>query len=338
MIHPGKTNSMVGTLASRALPLIASLIGLLAIPGWVDAAAYPDKPIRMVVPFPPGGATDVIGRVLAEKLSTALGQQVIVDNRSGASGNIGADAVAKAPGDGYTILMGAVTSHSINATLERAILKYNLEKDLTPIAIVGSVPLVFVVHPSVPANSLQQLIALGKAKPGYLTFASSGFGAPQRLAAEMFKRQAGLEMLHVPYKGSGPAMIDLIGGQVLTMVETVPASLPYIKAGQLRPLAVTTAQRIPMLPDVPTAAEAGLPGFEVSSMFGILAPAGTSKPIIARLNSELAKILQLPDVKDKFQQQGVFATYTTPEQAAQRIHAEVAMWARVIKEGNIKSE
>ena len=315
-------------LAFAALSLFAS----------AAAAAYPDKPIRMIVPYPPGGATDVIGRVMAQRLSTALGQQVIVDNRSGASGNIGAEAVVKAAPDGYTLLMGAVTSHSINQSLEKASIRYNFEKDLVPIAIVGSVPLVFVVHPSVPARTLKELIALAKAKPGEMNFASSGAGAPQRLAGEMFKRSAGVDMVHIPYKGSGPAMTDLIGGQVLTMVETVPASLPHIKAGKLRALAVTTPQRISMLPEVPTAAEAGLPGFEVSSMFGILAPAGTPKEIVARLNTEITKLLAMPEVKEQLLSQGAYSVITTPEQASARIHREVQMWAKVIKEADVKPD
>lgn len=306
--------------------------------GSAFAQAYPSKPMRMIVPFPPGGAADFIGRVVAQKLSEQLGQPVIVDNRAGASGNIGAEAVAKAPGDGYTLLLGALTSHSINHTLERAILRYNLETDLTPITIVGSVPYVFVVNPSVPAQSLKELIAYAKARPGQLTYASSGAGAPQRLAAEMFKLRTGVDMLHIPFKGSGPAIIGLLGGEVLTAFESVPATLSHIKGGKLRALAVTTTQRVPMLPDVPTTAEAGLPNFEVSSTFGILAPASTPKPIINRLNSELVKILQLPDVKEKLLQQGAFSTSNTPEQAAQRIRSEVAMWAKVIKEANVKAD
>jgi tripartite-type tricarboxylate transporter receptor subunit TctC len=307
-------------------------------PGLILADTYPTKPVRMVVPYPPGGATDIIGRVLAQKLSDKLGQQVVVDNRPGAAGNIGAQQVAQAPGDGYTLLMGALTSHSISASLHRSVLAYDLAKDFAPISIVGTVPLVLVVNPSVPANSLPQLIALAKAKPGKLAFASAGNGSPQHLAGEMFKLLAGVDIFHVPYKGSGPAMTDLVGGQVPMMFETAPAALPQVQGGKLRPLVVATEQRISMLPDVATAAEAGLRGFEVSSMFGLLAPANTPKPIIARLNSELAAILQLPEVKEKFQQQGVDATHTTPEQAAQRIREEVAKWAKVISEANVKAE
>ncbi len=333
MFHLSSFLSRRGALAVATLAAVATLV----LPG-VAAAAYPDKPIKLIVPYPPGGATDVIGRVMAQKLSGVLGQNVIVDNRSGAGGNIGADAVAKAAPDGYTLLMGAVTSHSIMSTLEKATIHYNFEKDLVPISIVGSVPLVFVVHPSVPAKTLKELVAYAKSKPGELSFASSGAGAPQRLAAEMFKRQAGVDMIHVPYKGSGPAMTDLMGGQVLTMVETVPAALPHIRAGKIRPLAVTTARRISMLPEIPTASEAGLPGFEVSSLFGILAPAGTPREIINRLNAEITKLLTLQEVKDQLLAQGAFSVTTTPEQAAARVHQEVTMWAKVIKEADVKPD
>ena len=308
---------------------------LLAMPPALNAA-WPDRPIKLVVPFPPGGATDVIGRVIAQELSNVLGQQVVVDNRSGATGNIGADLVAKSPPDGNTLLLGALTSHSINMTLQKG-LPYDIERDFVPISIAGVVPLVFVVHPSVQANTLPELIALAKAKPGYLTFASSGNGGPQHLAGELFKRLAGVDMLHVPYKGSGPAMTDLVGGQVLTMIETAPAAMPFIKSGRLRPLAVAATQRTPMLPDLPSAAEAGLPGFEVNSMFGVLAPANTPRPIVTRLNAEVVNILQLPAVKEKLLQQGAIAMPTTPEEAKQRIRAEVAKWEKVVKEAGVKS-
>jgi tripartite-type tricarboxylate transporter receptor subunit TctC len=317
-----------------AAGLAFSLAALAALPGQAHAA-WPDKPVKLVVPYRPGGATDIIGRVLAQKLTDALGQQVIVDNRGGAGGNIGAASVAKAAPDGYTLLMAAVTSHSIIQTLERKTINYSLEKDFAPITMAGSVPLVFVVHPSVPAKNIKELIAYAKSKPGELTYASSGPGAPQRMGAELFQRIAGVKMVHVPYKGSGPAMNDLVGGHVLTMVETVPAAQAFVKAGKLRALAVTTPQRIPMLPEVPTADEQGLDGFSVSSMFGVLAPAHTPRPIIDRLNAELVKILQQPDVKEQLLQQGAFAISTTPEQTAERIRKEISMWAKVIEEQKI---
>jgi len=309
----------------------------LALP--LVAFAWPDRPIKLVVPYPPGGATDVIGRIVAQRLSTALGQQVVVDNRGGAGGNIGADAVAKARPDGDTLLMGAITSHSTMAKLEAGRISYDLLKDLTPVQVVGYVPLVFVVHPSVPARSFQELIAYAKANPGKLTYASSGAGAPQRMAAEMFRKQVGTEMVHVAYKGSGPAMTDLVGGQVLMMAETVPAALQMIKAGKLRALAVTTPQRISMLPDVPTVAESGWKDFEVVSTFGVMAPAGTPADILARLNTELGKIMQDPAAKEQFLQQGVYALQPqTPPEASTRLKAEVTKWARVIDEAGIKAD
>ena len=299
---------------------------------------YPSRPVRIVVPFPPGGAADFIARVLAQSLSEPLAQPVIVDNRPGASGNLGAEAVAKAQGDGYTILMGALTSHSINHNLERKVLRYDLERDLSPVTIVATVPYVLVVHPSVPAQSMQEFIAYARAKPGHLTYGSSGAGAPQRLAAEAFKLRAGIDMLHVPYKGSGQVINDLVGGQVLAAFESVPAALPHIRGAKLRALAVTTTQRIPMLPEVPTMKEAASFSFEVNSTFGILVPSGTPRAIIERLNSSLAAVVQLPDVKERLLQQGAFAESTTPERAAQRIRSEIEMWAKVINEGNVKPD
>ncbi|MGH6623815.1 MAG: Bug family tripartite tricarboxylate transporter substrate binding protein [Burkholderiaceae bacterium] len=315
---------------------IATAFGLTAL---AAAAAYPDKPIKLIVPYPPGGATDVIGRIIATRLSEALGQQVVVENRGGAGGNIGAEAVAKSQPDGYTLLMGALTSHSTMATLEKGKLRYSITKDFSPIMVVGAVPLVVVVNPGLPVKSMKELVAYGKANPDKLNYASSGAGAPQRMAAEILRRETGIKMQHVPYKGSGPAMTDLVGGQVNIMVETVPAALPFIKSGQLRALAVTTPQRISMLPDVPTTAEAGLPAVEVSSTFGVLAPAGTPKDIIQRLNSALAKIVAMPEVKEQFLTQGVYAAApTSPEQSAERLSQEVERWAKLITEAGIQPD
>ena len=318
--------------------------GLLSAPLYAQTNStaiknYPDKPIKLVIPYPPGGATDVIGRIMAQELSKSLNQQVVPDNRAGDSGNIGADMVAKSPADGYTLLMGALTSHSINANLDKDKIKYNLEKDFTPVDVVGVVPLVFVVNPSVPVKNMKEFIAYAKANPGKLTFASSGAGAPQRLAMEMFRYQLGLDLLHVPYKGSGPAMTDLVGGQVLTMSETVPAALQFIQAGQLRPLAVTTAKRISQLPDVPTVTEAtGLPNFDVVSMFGILAPAGTPKPIIDKLSADIKIILQRPEVQERMLAAGVYVNFLSPADSAKRIHNELVMWGKVVKDANIKAD
>jgi tripartite-type tricarboxylate transporter receptor subunit TctC len=340
MLLNEETAVIPARLALRAACALAAFV--LAVPAWAqprDAATpYPNRPVRLVVGFSAGGPSDIIGRVLAQRLSEPLGQPVLVENRPGASGNIAAESVAKAPADGYTILLGALGSASVSYALERSTLRYDLRADFAPIMIVAAVPFVLVVNPTVPARSLSEFIAYAKARPGQLGYASGGANTPQRLAAEMFKLRTGIDMFHVPYKGGGQAMTDLVGGQVLTAFEAMPAALPHIKSAKLRPLAVATAQRASTLPDVPTMGEAGLPGFEVAGTFAMLSPAGTPKPIIDRLNAELARILQVPDVQERLLQQGAFATVTTPEEAARRIQSEIAMWAKVINEANIKPE
>jgi len=311
----------------------------LALGAGLALAAYPEKPIKLIVPYPPGGATDVIGRILAQKLGEELGQQVIVDNRGGAGGNLGAEMAAKASPDGYTLLMGALTSHSTMQTLEKGKLRYDLVKDFTPLMVVGSVPLVLVVNPKLPVKTLAEFVAYIKANPDKVSYASSGAGAPQRMAAEIFRKEASVNILHVPYKGSGPAMTDLVGGQVNSMFETVPAALPFIKSGQLRAIAVTTANRISMLPDTPTTAEGGLPAVEVSSTFGVLAPAGTPAAAVERLNAALAKIVASADAKEQLLKQGVYALpATNPAQAAERVRSEVSRWEKVIREADIKAD
>ena len=323
----------------RRCLVLASLTGVaLALPG-VAYASWPDRPIKLVVPYAPGGATDVIGRIVAQRLSVSLGQQVIVENRGGAGGNIGADAVAKARPDGYTLLMAAMTSHSTIATLEKGRLKYDILKDLSAIQVIGYVPLVFVTNPSVPVTTFQQLIEYTKSNPTKISYASSGPGAPQRMAVEMFRKRVGVDLVHVAYKGSGPAMTDLVGGQVQLMAETVPAALQMIKAGKLRALAVTTPQKVSMLAEVPTVAESGWSDFEVVSTFGVMAPAGTPAEVMSRLNLELGKIMQDPEAKAQFLQQGVFTLPPmTEQQASARLNIEVSKWAAVIHEAGIKAE
>ena len=323
----------------RVMRMLMSL-GMLLICATLIAPAmaqdYPAKPIKLIIPYPPGGATDVIGRIVALKMSEALGQQLIVDNRAGATGSIGAAAVATAPADGYTLLLGALTSHSINAALQPNI-PFDLAKDFAPVGVVGQVPLVFVVNPKVPVNTLKELMDYTKKNPG-VSYASSGNGSPQHMAGELFKSMTRLDMLHVPYKGSGPAMNDLIGGQVQSMIETMPAALAHIKAGSLRPLAVALPARSANLPDVPTAAEAGLPDFIVTSMFGLLAPAKTPPAIVAKLTAALEKVLALPDTQARMSAQGVVTGYLNPADSGKRIKAEIDKWAKVAKDANIKLE
>lgn len=309
-----------------------------AIPGHASAQAadsYPSKPIRLIIPYPPGGATDVIGRIVGQRLSEEIGGQVVIENRGGAGGNIGAAEVARAQPDGYTLLMGALTSHSVMATLEKDTIPYDLRKDFAPVGVVGFVPLVAVVNPKLPIKSLSELVSYAKANPGKLNFASSGAGAPQRMAMELFKQIAGVKIEHVAYRGSGPAMTDLVGGQVETMTETVPAAISFIKSGQLRPLAVLTPQRVSMLPDIPTAEEQGFSGFNVSSLFGVMAPAGTPAPIVAKLNKALTTALAKDDAKAQLLQQGVYADALDVEASKARLNAEIEQWAKVIRDGGI---
>jgi tripartite-type tricarboxylate transporter receptor subunit TctC len=297
--------------------------------------AYPTKPIRLVVPFPPGGATDIIARAVAQKLGEAWGQSIVVDNRPGAGGNIGTELVAKAPPDGYTLEMGTVGTHAINASLYAKI-PFDHVKDFAPIILVAGVPNVLEVTPSLPVNSVQELITYAKANPGKLNFASSGNGTSIHLSGELFKVMTGVQMTHVPYKGSAPAIQDLLSGQVQLMFDNLPPSLPQIKAGKLHALAVTSAARAPALPDVPTIAESGLPGFEASSWFGLLAPAGTPPAIIAKINAEVATWLASPEGKEKLASIGANAAGGSPDDFARHIQAETAKWAKVVKESGAK--
>ena len=312
--------------------------GLILVSATSLAQDYPSRPVQVIVPFSAGGAVDAVGRLMAQKLSDRLGRPVVVDNRPGASGNIGAQGVARAPADGYTLLMAAVTNYAINAPLQPAQVTYSLEKDFVPVAIVGNVPLMLVVNPAVPAANLQQFIQLAKSKPGQLTFASSGNGSTEHLAGELFKKLAGVDMLHVPYKGGAPAVADVMGGQVNAMVATTPNVLPNVKANRLRALATAMPARNSQLPDVPTAAEAGLAGFEVASVYGILAPAGTPPAVINRLTSELNAVLKMLDTLERLQQLGIEASYSPPDDAARRIRAEFVKWSKVIQDANIKVE
>jgi tripartite-type tricarboxylate transporter receptor subunit TctC len=328
--------ALAGTLATFLL-LVAGPVRAQSVQS-VLAPAYPIKTIRLVVPYPPGGATDVIGRVVAQKLAAEFGQPVVVDNRSGAAGSLGAGLVANGPADGHTLLMGALTSHSINAALYGKTVPFDIEKSFAPIAIVGTVPLVVVVNPRVEATTLTQLIALAKANPGVITVASAGNGSPQHLAAELFQRLAGIRLLHVPYQGSGPAMVDLIGGQVQSMIETTPAAQPHIRSGKLRALATTTREPVPTMPEVPTALASGLEGFELSSIFGIVAPAGTPDAVIAKLSGALKTIMAMPDVRQTLLEQGALAGWTSVAEAETAVRDESARWKKLIKEVGLQVE
>jgi tripartite-type tricarboxylate transporter receptor subunit TctC len=296
---------------------------------------YPNKPIRLVVPFPAGGTTDVLARAAAQKLTESLGQPVVVDNRPGAGGNIGAELVAKSPPDGYTLLMGTVGTHAINPSLYPK-MPYDHVRDFAPVILVAGVPNVLVINPALPVNSVQELIAYAKANPGKLNFASSGNGTSIHLSGELFKTMAGVQIAHIPYKGSAPALQDLVGGQVQLMFDNLPSSLALIKAGKLKALAVTSKERAAALPDVPTMAESGLPGFEASSWFGLLAPAGTPQPVVLKVNADVAKWLASPDAKERLLAQGAIAAGGTPEDFARHIAAETAKWQKVVKDSGAK--
>jgi tripartite-type tricarboxylate transporter receptor subunit TctC len=299
------------------------------------AQAYPNHAIRLVVPFPAGGTTDILARDVAKRLTETLGQAVVVDNRPGAGANIGADIVAKSAPDGYTLLMGTVGTHAINPSLY-AKMPYDHVKDFAPVVLVAGVPNVLVVNPSVPINSVADLIKLAKAKPGTINFASSGNGTSIHLSGELFKTMAGVDITHVPYKGSSPALTDLMGGQVQIMFDNLPSSLALIKSGKVRAVAVTSLKRAPALPDVPTIAESGLPGFEASSWFGILAPAGTPPAIVAKLNAEVNKYLQSPEGKEQLLAQGAEVAGGPPEKFVAHIRTETDKWAKVVKASGAK--
>ena len=292
------------------------------------AQGYPAKPVKVVVPYPPGGPTDIVARVVSQKLAEQTGQQFLVENRPGAGGNIGAEAVAKAPADGYTLLV-ATTAHAINPSLFKS-LNYQLLKDFATVSQLTSGPLVVVVNPELPAKSVAELIALAKAKPGGLNFASSGNGQSTHLSAELFGSMAGVKMNHVPYKGSAPALTDVMGGQAALMFDTMLSAMPHVKSGKLRALAVTSAKRSPAAPELPTVAET-LPGYDAIAWNNLLAPASTPKDVIAKLSAELKKVLDQPDVKERFAAQGFAAAWTTPEASTAFMQSEVDKWARVVK-------
>ena len=315
---------------------VVALVSCLAAAGAWGQPAYPVKPVRLISPFPPGAVVDTLCRTLAAPLGELLGQPVVVENRTGAGGNIGMDIVAKAPADGYTIGMGGVGTHGINPSVY-AKMPFDSVRDFAPITFVASNINVLVVHPSVPAQNVQELVAYAKANPGKLAFASAGTGTSQHLAGELFKQSTGIEMTHVPYKGAGPAVSDLIAGQVPLMFADISAALGHIRAGKLRALGVTTRSRTPLL-DVPTVIEQGVADFDVNAWFGILAPAGTPREIIMRLNAESARVLSAPAIRDRLRGLGLNPAPNSPEEFAQFIRAELERWAKVARAVNIRAE
>lgn len=310
---------------------IAFICGLLSLvmTAPANAQSYPNKPVRVVVPYPPGGPTDIVARVLFQQVSEATGQQFLVDNRAGAGGNIGAEIVAKSPADGYTLLIGT-TAHAINMSLFKN-LSYDVQKDFAPVSLLTQGPLVLVARPQFPANSIKEVIELAKSKSGGLNFASSGNGQSTHLSAELFNTMAGIKMSHVPYKGSAPALTDVMSGQVDVMFDTTLSAMPFVKAGKLKALGLTSPVRSPAAPDVPTIAESGLPGYEVFAWNGVFVPTGTPKAVVQQLNDQIRKAMLLPQVKDKFSAQGFAASWNLPENFGVFVKNEVDKWTRTVK-------
>ena len=321
--------SFLGRLAALAAATLVSL--------GAAAQTYPVKPVRMIVGFAPGGGTDVVARVISQKLSEGYGQQVIVENRAGATGTIGADLVAKSAPDGYTLIMGHVNSHAIAPIMFKK-LPYDAVRDFATVAYVGYVPNVLVVHPSVPARSMKELIALAKSKPGALNYASSGNGSTQHLAGEMFKQLAGVDIVHVPYKGSGQAIGDLLAGTVTMNFDTMPPVIEHIKSGRLRALAISTPRRIPQLPDVPTFTEEGMSGFDVTNWYGVMAPAGTPREIVNKLNADINKAMQVPEVRSRLEQVGTQMREGSAADFETFQKSEVAKYAKLVKDAGISPE
>lgn len=321
----------------KILSIVAccAAVSFAAAPLTAYSQAYPAKPVRVVIPFPPGQATDVIGRVVSQKLGDVMGKSFIVDNRAGANGIVGIETVVKSPPDGYTLLITASGSLVINPNLYSK-LSYEPLKDLSPIALLGLIPLVVVAHPSLPVSNISQLVALTKSQPGKLSYASSGPGSAQHLAMELLKWRTHMNILHVPYKGSAPAMTDVLSGQVPLMFDTVASSLPMIRADRLKALGVGLAKRSAVLPNVPTLDEAGVKGFEVAGWSGFLAPARTPQAIVQQLNSEVLKILAQPDTKERILALGMEPASTTPEEFAAFMNAETAKWAQAVKLSGVK--
>ncbi len=317
------------------LTSIFSGLAAAALPVALKAQDYPTKPIRLIVPFAPGGPVDIMSRALGEKLTANLGQQIVVDNRGGAGGSIGTEIVAHSIPDGYTLLTGHIGTHAINVSLFPK-LGYDPVKDFAPISLIATLPLALVVNASVPARSVRELVALARARPGEINFASAGSGGPTHMAGAMFKSMAGINVVHVPYKGNAAALTDLTAGRVQMMFSNLLTSMPHVKAGKLRALAISSAKRSPQAPDLPTVAESGVPEYDLTPWYGIFAPAGTPKAIVTRLNREAGQILNAPDMKERFRTQGIDLTTSTPDEFLALIRREIPKWRKVVKESGAK--
>ena len=327
MLAPNRSNAR---LAAAAVAL------LLALPATVLAQAWPSKPIRVVVPFPAGGGIDTVARIVVPKMSEALGQPMVIDNRSGAGGTVGTEVVARATPDGH-VLLATFASHSMNATLYRD-LSYDTEKAFAPISLIATVPNILVVHPSLPAKTVGDLISLARKRPGDINYASVGNGTPAHLSAELFNMMAGVRMTHIPYKGAAASIIGMITGETQLTFTTVLIALPHVKAGKLRPLAVATLARTPLLPEVPTVDQSGLKGYESIAWYGLLAPAGTPGPVVDRLNAELVRSVQTPEVRDNLLRQGTEIVASSPARFAQIIREDIVKWTKVVKAAAVKPD
>jgi tripartite-type tricarboxylate transporter receptor subunit TctC len=319
----------------QRLVRLAAALAVMALPWHAQAQSYPNKPVKLVAPSTPGDAPDVIARLVADKLSTALGQQFVVENRPGAGGVVGSDYVAKAAPDGYTLIMGNAGSHGINAAVY-AKLPYDIQKDFAPVSQIAIAPNVMVINPSVPANSVAEFIAYAKANPGKLSYASGGNGSSAHMSMELFKSMAGIDIQHVPYKGSSPALTDVVSGQVVAFIGNMPPTVPLIKAGKLRALAVTTRSRSALMPELPTIAEAGLPGFETVAWFGVLAPTATPPDVVNKLSAEIARIAKSPEIRDKLVAMGAEPVGSTPEEFKAVIDRDIAKWKPLAQKVGIK--
>lgn len=324
---------LLGAAAAMALGATVTMTPALA----ADATNWPTQPVKLIVPFAPGGTSDVLAREIAARLQVALKQTVVVDNKAGAGGVLGADSVAKAAPDGYTVLLGTIATHAINPALMPK-MPYKADRDFAPVILLGKISNVLLIGPGAQARTVKDIVAAAKAKPGDITFASAGQGTSQHLSGEVFRLMTGADLTHVPYKGSAPAIQDVMGGQVPMSFETVTVALPQIKAGKVKAVAVTSARRSAQLPDVPTLAESGVPGFDVSSWQALYLPAGTPPAIVAKLNAEVQKIVAQPDVKAKMESLGLEYAPNTPAQFTEFQKAEQARWAKVIKDGNVKPD